>query len=81
VWQVAAVRRMFASLHTVATDSTLCVHKLELWEFCSMEQFSWKASRSVYRQTDRQTVGRLAWLFIALTVTRTDSRLWSEPGQ
>lgn len=37
-WMVA-VCRLFASLVTVATDRTLCVHRLELWDYCSIDNF------------------------------------------
>jgi len=63
---------LFASLGTVATDRTLCVHKLELREYCSMEQFSWKATRSVYRQTDRQTDRWSFGLAVHRSNTHTD---------
>jgi hypothetical protein len=46
----------------------------ELCEYCSIEQFSEKASQIVRIQTD----DRLARLCIALSLLRTDSRLWSE---
>jgi len=70
---MAAVCRLFASLVTVASDRTLCVHKLELWEYCSIDNF-----RRRYPSTYRLSLARL---FVALSLIRTDSRLWLETGQ